>query len=181
GRYLRLSGGGILGCVRPDSDGAGPDLGDPPCGGSTPPQTGLRAWRTDLGFVRVAPVWSKNGAAGAPDTLTVAYGSGGSGSFTDGTLANDVRAGKSTDPVNVLAGELPAFRVNEFFLLIDKGQANGDRGCSLFQLTGTNAASNTLLKDAAGSNWNPVADLPEMAPFKYAGGATPTGGVRSFG
>ncbi|HXU83253.1 MAG TPA: PilW family protein [Polyangia bacterium] len=180
-RYVRLAGKGMLGCVRPDSDAAGPDPGDPPCGGSTAPQTGARAWRTDLGFIRIAPLWIKNGAAGAPDTLTVAYGLNSSGNFTDATLANDVQANKTTVPINVLANETLGFRSGEFMMLIERNQANGDRGCTLFQVTGTTLATNTLLKDSAGSVWNPTADVAAMVPFAYIGGAAPTGGVRTFG
>src|SRR6476659_1093844 len=48
-RYVRASGTGLLGCVRPDSDGAGPDPGDPsPVAPATPltagPAAGLRAF-----------------------------------------------------------------------------------------------------------------------------------------
>jgi prepilin-type N-terminal cleavage/methylation domain-containing protein len=181
GRYVRLSGKGMLGCVRPDSDGAGPDLGDPSCGGSTAPQTGIRAWRNGTGSLRIAPLWIKNGASGAPDTLTIAYGLNASGNFTDATLASDIQTGKTTVPVSVLAGETVGFRANEFMLLVEKAQANGDRGCTLFQVTGIDVATNTLLKASAGSSWNPAADIAAMVPFSYIGGAAPTGGVRNIG
>jgi prepilin-type N-terminal cleavage/methylation domain-containing protein len=180
-RYLRQAGKGMLGCVRPDSDAAGPDPGDPACGSATAPQTGLRAWRSGTGFLRIAPLWIKNGAAGAPDTLTVAYGLNASGAFTDATLANDIQAGRTTVPINVLANETLGFRTGEFMMLIERSQANGDRGCTLFQVTGTTLATNTILKDPAGSLWNPTADVAAMAPFSYIGGASPTGGVRNFG
>lgn len=178
GRYVRLAGKGMLGCVRPDSDGAGPDLGDPAPGGATAPQTGLRAIRNGA-FLRIAPLWIQNGAAGAPDTLTIAFGLNSSGNFTDATLATDVLLGKPTMPINLLAGETTRFFENEFFMLIDKAQANGDRGCTLFRLTGTDPATNTL--QASGGTWNPTADVPEMVPFAYTGGLSPTGGVRNFG
>jgi prepilin-type N-terminal cleavage/methylation domain-containing protein len=180
-RYLRLSGKGMLGCVRPDSDGAGPDPGDPPCGSATAPQTGLRAYRSGTGFLRIAPLWIQNGAAGAPDTLTIAYGLNASGNFTDATLASDVPAGQTTTDIKVLTNETLGFRTGEFMMLVERSQANGDRGCTLFQVTGTAPATNVLLKDAAGSSWNPVADVAAMVPFTYIGGATPTGGVRNFG
>ena len=180
-RYVRLAGKGMLGCVRPDSDAAGPDPGDPVCGGATAPQTGLRAWRSDTGFMRIAPLWIKNGAAGAPDTLTIAYGLNSSGNFTDATLANDVQANRTTVPINVLANETLGFRAGEFMMLIERSQANGDRGCTLFQVTGTTPGTNTVLKDSTGSIWNPVADVAAMVPFAYIGGASPTGGVRNFG
>jgi hypothetical protein len=180
-RYVRQAGKGMLGCVRPDSDGAGPDLGDPPCGGATAPQTGLRAYRAGTGFLRIAPLWIKNGAAGAPDTLTIAYGLNASGNFTDATLANDISAGRTTLPINVLPNETLGFRAGEFMMLIERSQANGDRGCTLFQVTGTTLATNTVLKDSAGSTWNPTADVAAMVPFSYIGGASPTGGVRNFG
>jgi prepilin-type N-terminal cleavage/methylation domain-containing protein len=181
GRYARLAGKGMLGCVRADSDLAGPDQGDPPCGGTTAPQTGLRVYRSGTGFLRIAPLWIQNGASGAPDTLTIAYGNGASGNYTDATLATDIQTGRPMVPINVLTGETALFRVNEFLMLIEKGQANGDRGCTLFQLTGTDVAANRLLRDAAGSSWNPSADVAEMIPFSYIGGASPTGGVRIFG
>jgi prepilin-type N-terminal cleavage/methylation domain-containing protein len=180
-RYVRLSGKGMLGCVRPDSDAAGPDLGDPSCGGATAPQTGLRAYRTGTGFLRIAPLWIKNGAAGAPDTLTVAYGLNASGNFTDATLATDIQTGKTTVPVALLTGETVGFRANEFMLLVEKAQANGDRGCTLLQITGIDVATNRLLYSSAGSSWNPAADVAAMVPFSYIGGAAPTGGVRNFG
>jgi hypothetical protein len=181
-RYVRLAGNGMLGCVRPDSDAAGPDIGDPPCGGATPPQTGLRAWRNGTGYLRIAPLWIRNGAAGAPDTLTVAYGLNASGNFIDATLANDIQIGKTTVPVNVRANETMAFRPGELMMLIERSQANGDRGCTLFQVTGTAVgATYTILKDPVGSIWNPPADVPEMVPFSFIGGASPTGGVRNFG
>jgi len=181
-RYVRLAGNGMLGCVRPDSDAAGPDIGDPPCGGATAPQTGLRAWRNGTGFLRIAPLWIRNGVAGAPDTLTVAYGLNASGNFNDATLATDVPAGTTLAPVNVLNNETLAFRPGEFMLLVEKNQANGDRGCALFQVTGTSVGVvNTILKDPVGSSWNSPADVPAMVPFSFIGGASPTGGVRNFG
>src|SRR5437667_10818582 len=50
-RYESASGTGMRGCVRPDTDGPGPDPGDAaPVGPSTPltaaPAAGLRAWLT---------------------------------------------------------------------------------------------------------------------------------------
>jgi prepilin-type N-terminal cleavage/methylation domain-containing protein len=179
GRYVRLAGKGMLGCVRPDSDGAGPDLGDPVPGGAAAPQTGLRAFRTGTGFLRIAPLWIRNGAAGAPDTLTVAFGLNASGNFTDATLATDVSVGKPTMPIVTLNGETARFFEDEFILLIDRAQANGDRGCTLFQLTGADPATHTLWKAPGG--WNPAGDVAAMVPFAYTGGASPTGGVRNFG
>jgi len=181
GRYVRLSGKGMLGCVRPDSDAAGPDLGDPSCGGATAPQTGIRAWRNGTGFIRIAPLWIRNGVAGAPDTLTIAYGLNASGLFNDATLATDIVTGQPTMPIKVLAGETASFRPNEFMLLVEKAQANGDRGCTLFQVTGFDVATNTIFKASAGSLWNPAADIAEMVPFSFIGGAAPTGGVRNLG
>jgi prepilin-type N-terminal cleavage/methylation domain-containing protein len=178
GRYVRLSGKGMLGCVRPDSDGAGPDLGDPPPTGATAPQTGLRAFRNGA-FVRIPPLWIQNGTAGAPDTLTVAFGLDASGNFTDATLVTDVTTGLPTMPITVQAGEIARFLPNEFVMLIDRAQANGDRGCTLFRTSGIDAATSTIQK--APGFWNPTADVAEMVPFTYVGGLSATGGVRNFG
>jgi prepilin-type N-terminal cleavage/methylation domain-containing protein len=180
-RYVRAAGSGMLGCVRPDSDAGGPDLGDPPCGGANPPQTGVRAWRNGTGSLRIAPLWIKNGVGGAPDTLTIAYGLRTSGNFTDATLAADIPTGRTTVPIRVLPNEPLGFRAGDFMMLVERSQVNGDRGCALFQVTGTVPASNTILADPAGSVWNPTGDVAAMVPFTYIGGATPTGGVRNFG
>src|SRR4029434_10312300 len=56
-----------------------------------------------------------------------------------------------------------------------------DRGCTLFQITGIDAASNQLLHDAT-SKWNPVGNLPGLVPYDYVGGASPTpAAIRNFG
>jgi prepilin-type N-terminal cleavage/methylation domain-containing protein len=181
-RYARASGGGMSGCVRPDSDGPGPDQGDPVPGGAAMPQTGLRVWRSP-NFSRVPPLWIQNGVAGAPDTLTVAYGDGSSGGYTDAMLLTDIPAGQSTGPIVTLPGQSGGFRVDEFGLLVDRGQANLDRGCMLFQITGI-VAPDTLLHSAATSDWNTLNNQAAMMPFTYDGDPTPnvaTGGVRNFG
>ena len=72
-RYVRASGTGMLGCVRPDSDGAGADTGEPGSGGprhpaDRRPATGLRAYLNGTGAIRIPPLWITNGVAGAPDT-----------------------------------------------------------------------------------------------------------------
>lgn len=181
-RSLRSAGGGMLGCVRPDSDAAGPDTGDPGPGGAVTPATGLRVFREGVGVMRIPPLWIQNGAGGAPDTLTVAFGDNSSGTFADAALALDVQTDQSIAPIRTLPGETVRFRTGEFILLVERSQANGDRGCSLFQLTGINAGTNTLQHDAASSPWNPAANLLGHVPFTYVGGsATATGGIRNFG
>jgi hypothetical protein len=182
-RYTRVSGAGMLGCVRPDSDGpGGPDQGDPVPGGDAMPQTGLRVW-LDPNFLRVPPLWIKNGANGAPDIITIAYGESASGTFKDATLALDVD--QSTDDIVTLAGESNSFRALEFALLVDSGQTNMDRGCMLFQISAIDIATNTLQHSAAASPWNTLANVAPMVPFIFDGDTiptnNPTGGVRSFG
>jgi prepilin-type N-terminal cleavage/methylation domain-containing protein len=181
GRYVRLSGKGMLGCVRADSDAAGPDTGDPAPVGSTAPLTGLRAFRNGSGAIRIPPLWIQNGAAGAPDTLTVAFGTNASGNMTDATLGADVLQDRPTAAITTPAGQTLRFLRNEFILLIHTGQANGDRGCSLFQVTDINSGANTLLH-ASSSVWNTGADIAGLVPFTYPGpGATSNGAIRSFG
>jgi prepilin-type N-terminal cleavage/methylation domain-containing protein len=181
-RYLRSAGGGMVGCVRPDSDGSGPDPGDPGPGSTATPLTGLRAWRNGVGAFRIPPIWIQNGAGGLPDTLTVAYGNGATGTFIDATLGADVPSGTPLAAITTLAGQSARFFNNEFALLVDKGQANGDRGCSLFQITGIVAATNTLQHDLTGSQWDPGTNIAGVIPFTYPGGsALSTGGVRNFG
>jgi prepilin-type N-terminal cleavage/methylation domain-containing protein len=181
-RHVRASGTGMVGCVRGDPDGDGPDLGDPPPGGPAPPQTGLRAFRADLGVVRIAPLWIRNGTAGGPDTLTVAFGSGAFGTYSDASLGAAVA--QATDAVTTLAGETAGFRRDEFMILLDggvtPGRIDGDRGCSLMQITGILGATNTLVH-APTSLWNPAANEANLVPFGYAAAPAGTGAVRNFG
>src|SRR2546421_555041 len=156
----------------PGPDAPGPDPGDPPPGGAVMPQTGLRAYRNGTGVIRIPPLWIQNGALGAPDTLTVAFGTGASGALTDAGLAVDIATDQPLSPVTVLGGQTIQFLTDEFMLLIDStGQANGDRGCTMFRVTGTDAVNNILLHASATSIWNPSANLAGMIPFKYRGGA----------
>lgn len=186
-RYVRSGGAGMVGCVRPDSDGeAGPDTGAPPPVGAVAPATGLRAFRNGVGAVRIPPIWINNGAAGAPDSITVAFGNGTFGNYNDATLAFEMTANEpATDPVRVAADSLPVFRAGEFIVLLDTGVApasgNLDRGCTLFQVTGTDVATNTLLRSSAASSWNPGANVAGLVPWTYQGAPTSTGGVRNFG
>lgn len=175
-RFVRASGTGMIGCV---------NATDPTPTGATPPQTGLRAYNAGppAGVRRLAPIWIQNGASGASDSITVAFATGTFGNFSDVALGASVQ--QPTDPVTTPAGATSAFRAGEFALLLDTsglpaGPPLGDRGCTLFQITGTDAASNTLLR-ATSSAWNTPSDLPGLVPFTYVGGAAPKAGIRDFG
>jgi prepilin-type N-terminal cleavage/methylation domain-containing protein len=175
-RHVRAAGIGMMGCV---------NTTDPTPTGTTAPQTGLRAYTagTPGQVLRLAPLWIQNGAAGAPDAITVVFGAGAFGSFSDAGLATSVT--RASDPVATAAGKSVGFRVGEFALLLDisglpAGPPLGDRGCTLFQITGINSAGDQLLH-AATSSWNPPGDVANLVPFTYVGGASPIGAVRDFG
>jgi hypothetical protein len=78
--------------------------------------------------------------------------------------------------------------VGEFVVLLDVGATVSraapllnDRGCTLFQITGINAATRQL-DHLSTSNWNPAADVAGMVPFPYTTGAPATGaGIRNIG
>lgn len=193
-RFVRASGDGMLECVRTDSDGGGADTGDaPPVAPALPltgaPAAGLRAYLAGTGNVRIPPVWISNGVAGAPDTLTIAYGEGTFGSWEDADLAADLPVGQPTLPITWPALPISLdqiWRNNEFFLVMDTSPspARGapfynDRGCSLFQITAVTTATNQL-GHASSSKWNPPSDAAgaAMVPFTYAAG---TSGLRHFG
>ena len=86
------------------------------------------------------------------------------------------------------AGLTTTFRANEFAVVLDIGQViaratplYGDRGCTLFQITGIDAPSNQLLH-ASTSKWNPAGNIAGMVPFDYVGGASPTpSAIRNLG
>jgi prepilin-type N-terminal cleavage/methylation domain-containing protein len=179
-KYVRSSGAGIADCVRLDSDGSGADTGDPPPGGAVAPATGLRAYRNGVNF-RIAPLWIQNGPGGTPDAITVAYGRGASGNFRDAFLGTTISAGSSTATITTLTGQTTRFRAGEFMALVDEARSNGDRGCSLFNITDVVAGTRTLLHGTS-SSWNPIADSTDHMPFLYQGGSdVTTGGVRNLG
>jgi len=175
-RFVRASGMGMVGCV---------NTTDPTPTGTTPPLTGLRAYTAGppAQMIRLAPMWIQNGVNGAPDAITVVFGAGTFGSFSDVTLGASVQ--RASDAVVTPAGLTSSFRAGEFALLLDTsglpvGPPLNDRGCTLFQITGINAGANTLLH-ASTSSWNPPGDVAGLVPFDYVGGAAPKAGIRDFG
>ena len=172
-RFVRAEGTGMIGCV---------NATDPTPTGTTPPQTGLRVYSGGA-VARLAPIWIQNGANGGTDSLTVVFGTGTFGNFSDVALGASIQ--RASDPVVTPAGLTSAFRTGEFVLALDTtglpaGPPLGDSGCTLFQITGINAGANTLLK-ASTSSWNPPGDVAGLVPFDYIGGAAPKAGLRDFG
>jgi prepilin-type N-terminal cleavage/methylation domain-containing protein len=197
-RFVRSAGSGMFGCVRADSDL--PGVGDPgpvnAVGPATPltaaPAVGARAYLNLIGEVRVPPVWITDGASGAPDTITVAFGDGSFGNWFDAAVGVDMAAGAPTANLDYPA--TPAtldsvFRVNEFIMVFDTTQSPlraaplyNDRGCSIFQITAIDTALNRLTR-AATSKWNPASNAlaPNLVPFTYTGGASASAGIRHLG
>jgi prepilin-type N-terminal cleavage/methylation domain-containing protein len=175
-RFVRAAGTGMIGCV---------NATDPTPTGATAPDTGLRAYTAGppAKVMRLAPIWIQNGANGAADRITVVFGTGTFGNFSDVALGASVQ--KASDPVITPAGLTTAFRAGEFAMLLDTsglpaGPPLADRGCTLFQITGINAGTNTLLR-ATTSPFNPPGDIAGLVPYDYVGGASPKAGIRDFG
>ena len=174
-RFVRGAGMGIYGCV---------SATDPTPTGTTMPATGLRVFQKSTGTaMRLAPIWINNGAAGAPDAITVVFGAGSFGNFTDTNLKGTVTA--PTSAITTPAGLSTIFRTGEFIVLLDNtaapaGPPTGDRGCTLFQITGIDPATDSL-QHASTSIWNAGVDTAGLVPITYTGGATPTAGVRDIG
>jgi prepilin-type N-terminal cleavage/methylation domain-containing protein len=174
-RFVRAAGMGLYGCV---------SATDPPPTGATMPATGLRAFQKSTGMgIRLAPIWINNGAAGAPDAITVVFGDGAFGNFTDTNLGGTVTS--TTSAITTPPGLSTVFRAGEFIVLLDNtaapaGPPVGDRGCSLFQITGIDAVTDSL-QHATTSIWNAGGAVAAVVPNSYTGGATPTAGVRDFG
>jgi hypothetical protein len=177
-RFVRAAGTGMVDCVPP---------GAPPPGGTTAPLTGLRAYRAGTGVTRIPPVWIENGANGAPDRITVAFGNGTFGNYSDANLNVAIAANNPTANFTLAAGLTSMFRTNEFVLLLDAGSTpasgNGDRTCMLAQITGIDAATN-VLQHASSSTWNAASNLAGLQPWqlKKTGDPAPgLGAVRHFG
>ena len=174
-RFVRAAGMGLTGCVSPT---------DPTPTGTTMPATGLRAFQKSTGAgMRLAPIWINNGAAGAPDRITLVFGTGAFGNFTDTNLGATVT--NATSAITTPAGLSTVYRAGEFIVLLDNtatpaGPPVGDRGCSLFQITGIDAATDSL-QHATTSIWNASSAIAAIVPNTYTGGATPTAGIRDLG
>jgi prepilin-type N-terminal cleavage/methylation domain-containing protein len=188
-RYVRAAGAGMAGCVRPSN---GPtDNGDPaPVSNSNAllnaPATGLRAYLYGTGVVRVPPLWIVDGGANGTDTLTVAFGNGTFGNFSDANVA--LSYNNATTALTSNAGA--TFRANDYVVLVDSAAnpSNGallnDRGCTMLQIT--SIAGNVLtFAPFPTSIWNPataaLATTPiALIPFTY-NAAAPAAGIRHFG
>lgn len=174
-RFVRGAGMGLTGCVATN---------DPTPTGTTMPATGLRAYSksTNAGM-RLAPIWINNGAAGAPDQITVVFGTGALGNFTDTNLGATVT--NATSAITTPVGLSTVYRSGEFIVLLDNtatpvGPPTGDRGCSLFQITGIDSATDSL-QHATTSIWNAGTSIAAIVPNSYTGGASPTAGIRDIG
>jgi prepilin-type N-terminal cleavage/methylation domain-containing protein len=175
-RFVRSGGMGLTGCVNST---------DPTPTGTTMPATGLRAFQKSTGAgMRLAPIWINNGAAGAPDAITVVFGTGTLGNYSDTNLGATVT--NATSAITTPAGLSTVYRTGEFIILLDNsgtpaGPPTGDRGCSLFQITGIDSAADSLQHTSAGSIWNAGTAVRAVVPNTYTGGATPTAGIRDLG
>jgi prepilin-type N-terminal cleavage/methylation domain-containing protein len=174
-RLVRAAGMGTIGCV---------SATDPTPTGTIAPATGLRAFRKGTGTViRLAPLWIRNGDKGAPDTITVVFGSGSFGNFSDANLGTTVTA--PTSAITTAPGLSSIFRKDDFIVVLDNtaaplGPPVGDRGCTLLQVTDIDPASDTL-EHAGTSTWNPTTNVADFVPITYTGGAKPTAGIREIG
>jgi prepilin-type N-terminal cleavage/methylation domain-containing protein len=197
-RYVRAAGGGMLGCVRLSTSPLDPGAPTPVSNSDllpNAPAVGLRAFLLSTGAIRIPPLWIVDGAGGAPDEIAVAFGNGGFGNWADAGLGAAIPVDSPTAPLTV-AANVPSlvnkFMTNEFVLVLDvtpnldRGAPfRNDRGCTLFQITGVNAGTNTL-SHASTSKWNPAANVANMVPFAYTAGtpaSTPNAGsaVRHLG
>ena len=174
-RFVRSAGNGMVGCVH---------VGDPPPGSATAPLTGLRIYQNGppATVSRLAPLWILNGPGGAPDKITIAFGSG-FGTFVDSQLGASVAT--ATDTIATPAGQGAIFRAGDFAVLLDatsapQGPPVGDRGCTLFQVTSADSVTG-ILGHAGTSSWNPTLNAAGYIPFLYAGGPSGAAGLRNIG
>jgi prepilin-type N-terminal cleavage/methylation domain-containing protein len=170
-RNIRAAGGGMTSCYASTS---------PAPAGSVRPVLGLRSYYNGVGQQSLPPYWIKNGASGAPDEIQVNYFINGSAAYTDSGLALTLPL--NWVPSTIKVADSRPFRNGEFVTLVDTQQAplNGDRGCTLFQITAAPGTTNSLTV-ASTSPWNPGAAVAGFVPFAYTGGVGGTYGVRNLG
>jgi hypothetical protein len=142
--------------------------------------TGIRAYRAGSGFTSLAPFQFTNGAAGAPDSITLGSFGGGSGNFVDTMLSQTMNTNYPGSAIHTT--DHKPFREGEFILVVDT-QANppgGDRGCTLYQITNVPGNSDNLVTNPT-SDWNGNGPVPGLVPFDYTGGPGGTFGIRNVG
>jgi prepilin-type N-terminal cleavage/methylation domain-containing protein len=167
-RQLRASDTGMAGC----------STGNVPPGSEAVPNTGIRAWYDGVGAFRVPPIHIKNGANGAPDEITFSFFTNASGNYVDGML--DVDIDMNFNGSNIKTHDTTPFRENEFIILFDitPNPPNGDRGCTMYQITGIAGQSDLAIVNPS-SPWNAKGQTPpELVPFDYKKDNT---GIRNLG
>jgi type II secretory pathway pseudopilin PulG len=158
-RYTRGSGGGMFECEG----------------------TGLRVYNRNQGGVsRMAPILVTNGANGAPDELTLTSFSGGSGTYFDTRLETDIRANYTGSVIR--GDDTEPFADGDFIVVFDtqSNPPNGDRGCTMFQVTQVPRNDRNIIVNPT-SPWNAPGQAPGLIPFEYSGGTDGTFAIRNIG
>jgi prepilin-type N-terminal cleavage/methylation domain-containing protein len=142
--------------------------------------SGIRAYRAGTGLTTLAAFTITNGAAGAPDSLTLGNFSGGSGNFVDTMLNATMDTNYPGSAVHTT--DHKPFREGEFILVLDTranppGPPAGDRGCTLYQITNVPGNSDNLVTNPT-SDWNGNGPVPGLIPFDYTAGSF---GIRNVG
>lgn len=201
-RFVRASGSGMYGCVRPvggivpappltrTPDATPDDSDDPPAlpnvhGLSQVPNAGLRA-NSGGTMQRIPPLWivdqadptqtNTAGIKAQTDVITVAFGNRASGTTCDASLSTNINVNNVPSSITTAGGYGVTFQANEFILLVSNpNTASGflsDIGCTLFQISSV-SVDNLLL--ASTKPWNPASNVPSMIPFTYlAAGCAPS-------
>jgi type II secretory pathway pseudopilin PulG len=167
-RQLRASGTGMTGC----------STGTVPPGNEAIPNTGIRAWRDDIGAFRIPPIHINNGENGAPDEITFSFFTNASGNYIDGMLDEPIT--QSFNGSNIKTLDSTPFREGEMIILFDirPNPPNGDRGCTMYQITGIAGGSDLAIVNPQ-SPWNATGQTPpELVPFDYLPANT---GIRNLG
>jgi hypothetical protein len=142
--------------------------------------TTIRTYHQGDGFAQVAPAFIRNGAAGAPDEMTITYFTNSTSSWVDSMLSNTISKDWTSSAMKVDNAE--SFRDGDFILVLDTQQnpPNGDRGCTVFHVVQTPASDKLLIVNPS-SPWNAPGPIPGLVPFDYTGGVGGTFGVRNLG
>ena len=137
---------------------------------------GLRATSGGGPVFRIPPLVITNCAAGAPDQLTLTYFTGGSGNFSDAALSETVQT--TFNDVILKTLDSTVFREGEFVMLLNTTSTppGGDRGCSLFQVTGPPGVG--TLPVGSSSPWNAPGNVPGLIPYNYD---LASSGIRNLG
>ena len=137
---------------------------------------GLRASNGGGPAIRIPPLTVTNGAAGAPDQLTLTYFTGGSGNFCDGALSETIQTNFHDSILKTPDSNL--FREGEFVMVLNTTNAPPAGRSGLLDVPDHRPAGRGHAAGRLQLPWNAPGNVPGLIPYDYDPASS---GIRNLG